>query len=212
MTVQPRDGNVQHDIIIAGRGGQGVLTLGKLLARAGLLTGKQVTWFPSYGTEVRGGTANCHVKIGDGEIYSPLVEHPTALVVMNQLSYDRFRSQLAAEGWLLANSTMVTVGPEDEGRERSLAVAATETAGRLGHLVVANMVMLGALNRALGLLPEETIEHCLAEVLTGSKASLLPINLQALAAGAQVVAQRCGSSSPAGRPSGPVGYERTAAS
>ena len=197
---------MHHDIIIAGRGGQGILTLGRLLARGAMLTGKQVTWLPCYGTEVRGGTANCHVKISDGEISSPQVEHPTALVVMNQPSYDRFRSRLTPQGWLLANATTVTLSPEDGERERSLAVAATEVASGLGHLVVANMVMLGALNAVLGLLPKETIERCLADVLSGSKADLLPVNLQALAAGAQAVGKSCDSS---GRP---VGYERTAAS
>jgi len=181
---------MQHDIIIAGWGGQGVLTLGKLLARGAMLTGKQVTYFPSYGTEVRGGTANCHLKMGDGEIYSPLVVCPTVLVVMNQPSYDRFRPQLSPDGWLLANGTMVTFGAEDGSRERSLVVAATEVAGNLGHLVVANMVMLGALNQVLGLLPGETIERCLSEALTGDKAALLPVNLEALAAGAEGVRQQ----------------------
>lgn len=181
---------MQHEIIVAGWGGQGVLLLGKLLAQGSMLLGKQVTYFPSYGTEVRGGTANCHLKIGDGEIYSPLVEHPTALVVMNQPSYERFRPALRPRGWLLANGTVVTLSEEDARRERTLSVPATEVAGRLGHLVVANMVMLGALNQALGLLPGEAIERCLGEQLTGAKAELLPVNLQALTAGAEAVRQR----------------------
>jgi 2-oxoglutarate ferredoxin oxidoreductase subunit gamma len=185
---------MQHDIIIAGWGGQGVLLLGRLLARGSLTLGKQVTYFPSYGTEVRGGTANCHVKIADGEIYSPLVEHPTVLVVMNQPSYDRFRAALASEGWLLANGTMARLAPADVRRERSLAIPATEVASSLGNLVVANMVMLGALNEVLGLLPEKTIERCLAEELGGGKAGLLPVNLQALAAGAEAVRQRAAAS------------------
>ena len=190
MTVGSGDGNVRHNIIIAGWGGQGVLTLGALLARGSMLVGKQVTYFPSYGTEVRGGTANCHVKISDREVYSPLVVHPTMLVMMNQPSYDRFRPQLPPEGWLLANGTMVTLAPEDAERERSLALPATDIASDLGHLVVANMVMLGALNEVLELLPEGTIQRCLAEALTGSKAALLPVNLQALAAGVEAVRQR----------------------
>jgi len=181
---------MQHDIIVAGWGGQGVLLLGKLLARGCMELGRQVTYFPSYGTEVRGGTANCHVKISDGEIYSPLVEHPTALVVMNQPSYRRFRPALHPEGWLLVNGTMVSLEEEDARRERTLSVPATEVAGRLGHLVVANMVMLGALNQVLGLLPVETIERCLREQLTGAKVELLPVNLRALAAGAEAVRQR----------------------
>jgi 2-oxoglutarate ferredoxin oxidoreductase subunit gamma len=185
---------MQHDIIIAGWGGQGVLLLGRLLARGALTLGKQVTYFPSYGTEVRGGTANCHVRIADGEIYSPLVEHPTALVVMNQPSYDRFRDSLAAEGWLLANATMTRLSPADARRERSLPIPATEVASSLGNLVVANMVMLGALNEVLGLLPGATIERCLAEELGAGKAGLLPINLQALAAGAEAVRQRAAAS------------------
>jgi len=159
-----------------------------------MLVGKQVTYFPSYGTEVRGGTANCHVKVGEGEIYSPLVVHPTALVVMNQPSYDRFRPQLPSDGWLVANGTMVAAALDDVERERSLAVPATDIAGDLGHLVVANMVMLGALNEVLGLLPEETIERCLTEALTGSKAALLAVNLQALAAGAEAVRRQTAAS------------------
>jgi len=185
---------VHHDVIIAGAGGQGVLTLGKLLARGAMLTGRQVTYFPSYGTEVRGGTANCHVKIADGELYSPLVEHPTVLLVMNQPSYERFRPQLVPQGWVLANSTMVTLTGKDEKRERSVAVPATETASRLGRLVVANMVLLGGLNELLKLLPDEVIERCLSEELVGAKAALLPVNLEALAAGAEAVRERTAAS------------------
>jgi len=185
---------MHHDITIAGAGGQGVLTLGRLLARGALALGQQVTYFPSYGTEVRGGTANCHVRVADGEIYSPLVEHPTALVVMNQHSYDRFRPDLEEEGWLVANGTMTRLAPADAGRERSLAIPATEVASSLGNLVVANMVMLGALNEVLGLLPEKLVERCLAEELGRGKARLLPVNLQALAAGADAVRQRAAAS------------------
>jgi len=185
---------MQHDIIIAGWGGQGVLLLGRLLARGALALGKQVTYFPSYGTEVRGGTANCHVKVADGEIYSPLVEHPSALVVMNQPSYDRFRASLTPAGWLLANGTVTRLAAADAERERSLAIPATEVAGSLGNLVVANMVMLGALNEVLRLMPEEIIERCLAEELGAGKAGLLPVNLQALAAGAEAVRQRTAAS------------------
>jgi len=178
---------MQHDIIIAGWGGQGVLTLGKLLARGAMDTGKQVTYFPSYGTEVRGGTANCHVKISDGEIYSPLVERPTTLVVMNQPSYERFRADLIDDGWLLANTTTITLRNGDLERARSVAVPATEVASSLGNLVVANMVMLGALNQLLKIIPKEVIQRRLSEELTGAKASLIPVNLKALAAGGRAV-------------------------
>jgi 2-oxoglutarate ferredoxin oxidoreductase subunit gamma len=194
LPIRQGEGFMQHEIIIAGWGGQGVLTLGKLLARGAMDTGQQVTYFPSYGTEVRGGTANCHVKISDREIYSPLVDRPTTLVVMNQPSYERFRPDLVEDGWLVVNTTTTDPPEEDLERDHTVAVAATETASTLGNLVVANMVMLGALNELLELLPREVIERRLSEELTGAKAALIPINLKALEAGREAVRQRTAAS------------------
>ena len=97
---------MNHRIIFAGSGGQGLLTVGKLLAQCSMEEGRHVTCFPSYGSEVRGGTSHCHVIVSDEEIYSPLVEDATALMIMNQPSLERFGPQLIRPGLLVLNTSM----------------------------------------------------------------------------------------------------------
>src|SRR5512136_1139127 len=96
-----------QDVMIAGFGGQGVLLVGKILARAGMLEGKYVTWFPSYGAEIRGGTANCTVIISDHEIGSPVVQNPSAMLIMNEASFKRFERRISPSGDLFLNTSLV---------------------------------------------------------------------------------------------------------
>ena len=165
-----------------------MLTMGKLLAECGMAEGWQVTYFPSYGAEVRGGTAHCQVVLSDQEIYSPLVEDATALLVMNQPSLERFGSQLVRGGLLVLNSSMAGITDGLPGR-KVLEVPASDIARKMGSVRVANMVMLGALNGTLGLVKSERILTALAQRLTGKAEALMPLNEKALATGQELAAR-----------------------
>ena len=170
-------------IIIAGSGGQGVQTLGKTLCILLMRAGKNVTYMPSYGTEVRGGTCNCHVRLADATIYSPHVERATSLVLMNAPSYERFGAFRAEEGLLFLNASLVTPRPEDAAR--TVAVPASEIADELGDMRVANMALLGALNVCRKLVPMTEIEALINEVL-GARPQLAQMNVTALHRGVEI--------------------------
>ena len=123
--------SAEHRLIVAGFGGQGVLSLGKLLCISAMAEGKTVTYLPSYGAEVRGGTANCQVTISSGSIYSPLVERADSLIILNQLSYDRFAARLREGGLMVVNSSAIDAR-EGNGDGRMVAVPATELAAQMG--------------------------------------------------------------------------------
>lgn len=167
-------------VIMAGFGGQGLMLLGKLLAQVAMAEGRNVTFFPSYGTEVRGGTANCHVVVSDGEIFSPVVEDADSLIIMNQASCERFRASLAEGGVMFYNSSMV----QPAGLSGvSLAIPATEIAAELGNTKVGNMVMMGAYNAMKRIVSPAGIVAHLRRTLTGRKATLVGINEEALERG-----------------------------
>lgn len=170
------------DIIIAGFGGQGVLAMGQMITYAGMIEDKAVSWFPSYGPEQRGGTCNCSVVVTEEEIGSPLVTVPTAAIVMNSPSFERFEPTVGAEGLLIYNSSLIQ---QESKRDdiQILAVPANEIADELGNARVANMVLLGAFIGATGLVKEESIEEALKEVLSERHHHLIPLNMQALERG-----------------------------
>jgi len=170
-------------VIMAGFGGQGLMLLGRLLAQVAMEEGKNVTFFPSYGTEVRGGTANCHVVISDGEIFSPVVEDADSLIIMNQASCERFNNRLKPDGVIVYNSSMVH--PISKNGD-ALAVPATETAVELGSTKVGNMVMMGAYNAMKEIVSVDGIIECLKKSLTGKKAALLEVNRKALERGREI--------------------------
>ena len=165
---------------IAGFGGQGVLLLGLGLAQCGMLEGRKVTWLPSYGPEMRGGTAHCHVNINEDEIGSPLVSRPTVLMAMNQPSLDKFEPQLVPGGLLMVNSSMVPGAPSRSDVEL-YAIPASEMATKIGNPRMANMVMLGAYAGYTGVLSLETCLDALDTLI--KKKSLVDINRQAITAG-----------------------------
>ena len=171
-----------HRMILAGSGGQGCLTMGKLLAECAMAEGLHVTYFPSYGGEVRGGTAHCHVVLSTEQIFSPLVEQASALMIMNQPSLDRFAPQLQRNGLLIINSSMTAL-PKPLRSATVIEIPASDIARRLGDVRVANMVMLGALNRTLDLVRTDRILAALAQRLAGKAVALMPLNEQALAQG-----------------------------
>jgi len=173
-------------VIMAGFGGQGLMLLGKLLAQVAMSEGKNVTFFPCYGTEVRGGTANCHVVISDGEIFSPIVEDADSLIIMNQESCEKFESRLKEDGFIFYNSSMVHPSNHNGC---AVAIPATETAAALGNTKVGNMVMLGAYNAMKHIVSTEGIVEYLKKSLTGKKADLLKMNEQALERGKKIYEQ-----------------------
>ena len=147
---------MQKSIIIAGSGGQGILFLGRVLTSGSMLEKKEVTWFPSYGAEMRGGTANCTVIISDEMIGSPVVMMPDILIVMNRASLDRFLPSLRKKGTLFYDSSLIT---ETLTRKDVVAVPvpATNIAGDMGSPRSANMVMLGAFIAKTGILRKASI-------------------------------------------------------
>ncbi len=175
---------MQQEVIFAGFGGQGVLFAGQLLAYAALEQGLEVTWIPSYGPEMRGGTANCTVVVSDEEIGSPMVAHPGAVVAFNGPSLDKYAPLVKAGGLLVVNASLV---PQEVTRKdiQVLRVAGSQVAEGLGERKLANMVMLGALLARLPILPLEAVEAALREHLPARHQRLLGPNCQALKAGAE---------------------------
>ena len=168
--------------IISGSGGQGVLSMGSTLATAAMLEGKYVTYLPSYGVEVRGGTANCAVAVSCEEIASPVASSPEVVVAMNQPSFVRFQGALQSGGLLCADSSLVHTESARSDIE-ILAVPTSELAEKLGAIRVANMIMLGALVRASGMISYEAMVENLAEILGNRRGKLLDLNKRALAVG-----------------------------
>ncbi len=184
---------MDEQMVFSGFGGQGLMTLGKLTAEL-LMQDHEVTYFPSYGTEVRGGTAYCQVCVSDGPIASPVVETASVLLVMNQMSYDRFAPLVAEDGLVLTNASMVA--PDGaHGAARLAAVPASDLANEMGNVRVANMVMLGALNALKDLAPEKAIAALLERKLgtDPDKRALIDLNRQALKVGAAHAAKATGS-------------------
>ena len=178
---------MMHQIVIAGFGGQGIMTMGQLLAYAGMLEGKEVSWLPSYGPEMRGGTANCHVIISDeGAVGSPIVTDATAVIVMNRPSLAKFEPFTVPQGLLLINSSLITDKPRREDIE-VLYVPANEIAEELKDTRVANMVMLGAYLKRANAVSVPSIEGALRKAFGERKADLIPVNMEALSRGGECV-------------------------
>ncbi len=175
-----------HEIFIAGSGGQGILSLGRILALSACEEGRYVTYYPSYGAEIRGGTANCVVKISNKFIYSPVVEKPTELVLMNFPSYTKFIEKFLPEKFLFINSTLV---PEElvkkflKNIKRNIewiSIQATEIANKIGDIVVANMVMLGKILKVTEVVRFETLKKVIE---TNFRKDLVELNMRAVVEG-----------------------------
>lgn len=170
-----------HKLIIAGFGGQGVMLIGQMLAYAGMLEGKEVTWMPSYGPEMRGGTANCSVIVSDKRISSPIVTEATAVVAMNLPSLTKFEGLVKPGGYLFVNTSLVKEKPSRSDVE-ICSIDSNEIAISLHNEKVSNMVMLGAIVGRTGIVKQESIEKVMEKLFTGKKAKLLPLNKEALTA------------------------------
>lgn len=174
-----------EEIYIAGFGGQGALSTGQLLAQAGLLEGKCVSYVPIYGVEKRGGVANCGVTISDRQISSPIVTEPTVLVVMNNLSLLRFEHTVVPDGLILINSSLVD-SPVQRSDARVVRIEANKEAEALGDGKVANNIILGALLSLTGVVTLEAVEKSLQKVLPKRHHKMIPVNVKALEKGAEL--------------------------
>jgi 2-oxoglutarate ferredoxin oxidoreductase subunit gamma len=168
-------------ILFAGFGGQGIMFMGKLMAQAGLGSGKYVTWMPSYGAEVRGGTAYSMTKISDHEIASPIVDSPDILVVMNEPSLMKYEAKLKPKGILIMNSSLIGVRPKRRDM-KAVNIPMTDMASKLGDIRCANMIALGALIKKSKILPIRSLSGALKEILKG-KEELYILNKRALEKG-----------------------------
>jgi 2-oxoglutarate ferredoxin oxidoreductase subunit gamma len=177
---------MEYNVVIAGFGGQGVMLIGELLARAGMEEGREVTWLPSYGPEQRGGTANCAVVVADEPIASPLLTEPQAAIVFNRQSFDKFEPVIAKGGLLVTDATLI-----DRKSSRTdldvVYIPATDIATELGNSKFTNMVLLGAYLGKVNPISMESVQGALSAFLTGKKAALIEVNKKALQAGVDFV-------------------------
>ncbi len=165
----------REKIIIAGFGGQGALRIGQMLAYAALKKDWEAEWLPSYGAEMRGGTANCNVTISDGEILFPMITEADTCIILNNASLDRFQNSLKKDGLLLLDSSIVTKKAEREDC-RILMIPADRIAEEEGNTKGANMVMLGGYLAASGKIEPELIYGIIEQQFTGSKAKYADSN------------------------------------
>lgn len=177
---------MELEAIFAGFGGQGVMLMGQLIAYGGMYRGLNISWFPSYGPEMRGGTANCSVVLSDGIVGSPVVDNPSLLVAMNRPSLERFQPNVKPGGIIVYNSSLIDIKPNRDD-VTVIAVPANDIATELGNDRIANMVTLGAVLKAIKVLEVADIMAALKKILPPRRHNLLPLNEQALNKGMELV-------------------------
>ena len=170
---------MKQKMFFAGSGGQGTLAIGQMIAKAAMDEGKEVTWLPSYGPEMRGGTANCTVVVSDKPISCPLINDADVLVVMNLPSLLKFEQMVVPGGLLIINSSVVT-GKATRSDIRVLEIPANAMALELGNDKAANMVILGSILQETGVVDKETVREEMRHMFSGRKEKFLPLNLAAL--------------------------------
>ncbi|HAF95954.1 MAG: 2-oxoacid:ferredoxin oxidoreductase subunit gamma [Elusimicrobia bacterium GWC2_51_8] len=171
-------------IKLSGFGGQGVISAGVLLAQAGMMEGKEVSFFPSYGAEMRGGTANCSVVISSDEVTTPIVSEPDTVIVFNEPSLTKFEPLVKKGGLLIINSSLITSKAARKDI-KTLYVPCNQIAGELGNGKVMNMVALGAFAAATGAITVDAIANALPKVYKKLKPEVIELNVKALKRGAQ---------------------------
>ncbi len=167
-------------MLLAGFGGQGVLLVGQMIAYSAMYEGKEVTWMPSYGPEMRGGTANCTVVVSDKPISSPVANIVDVLLVMNEPSLDKFEDSLSPGGHLFINSSIIRKKPKRTDINVYYIDSSHIAEEVLHNQKTANMVMLGAIIRKTGVVDIKTMETTFNKLFTGNKAKLIPVNNKAL--------------------------------
>lgn len=175
--------------IFSGFGGQGVLSMGQILANAAMSDGKHVTYLPAYGTEMRGGTANCTVTISDEDVASPVASDPEFVVAMNQPSFTRFQNLLQSGGFLLYNSSIVN-SDSVRGDIEVMGLPVIEIAKKIGNLKVSNMVMLGGFICISNIVSVELISKTIPKVLGSKYSNLLKLNEEAIKTGYKYIKEQ----------------------
>lgn len=178
-----KDGGMMYQgVIMSGFGGQGIISAGILLAYSGMVDGKHVTFFPAYGAEMRGGTANCSVVVSSEEVASPVVSRPDSLIVMNEPSLTRFEPALKPEGLLLINTSLISSKPK-RADINPISITANQIAEEIGSIKVANMVMIGSLINHTKAVSLESVIKTLPKVYPRAKKEILDMNVEALKKG-----------------------------
>lgn len=172
----------QQEIVIAGFGGQGILSAGKLLAYAGMLENKYVSWLPSYGPEMRGGTANCNVIISDEPVGSPILNSADTLIVMNGPSLDKFENWISEGGLIITDSILVDRHIDKKDVD-VFEIPATKMASDMGNSTYANIILLGKLIAKTGIIKKESFAEALKSILPAKKHYLIPEEIKALEMG-----------------------------
>jgi 2-oxoglutarate ferredoxin oxidoreductase subunit gamma len=176
---------MKFEMIFSGFGGQGALTIGKFIAQAAMNESKNVSWLPSYGPEMRGGTANVATIVAEKEIASPLVEHPDILVALNQPSLDKFGPDVKKGGLIIVNSNMCPDIKKIDG-VNYVVVAMNDVAQEIGSVKVLNMLAIGIIIAKTAVIKYETIEKYLKDYMAGKDAALLDYNLSAIKKGMEI--------------------------
>jgi len=179
---------MQQEIIISGFGGQGALFAGQLLAYAAMDEGKHVTWLPSYGPEMRGGTAHCTVIVSDEDIGSPVVHRPSAAIVLNNPSMEKYQKLVKEQGYLLINRSLINI-PTTRVDIHAVDVPASDEAAALGNPKLLNVIMLGALIACANVVSLEALEGALESHLPERHRALLEVNKTALRRGMELARQ-----------------------
>ncbi len=173
---------MDSNVLIAGFGGQGVLFIGQLFASACMNEGLNVTWFPAYGAEMRGGTVNCTVCMSDEEVACAFVDKPKNVIALNGPSFERFESQIVPGGLMVVNSSLVKSEPKRKDITYKF-VPMTDIANTVGNQKMANIVSLGAFIKAFPIVKKDSIIDLMKQKLTGKKAEMLEGNIKALEQG-----------------------------
>ena len=173
---------MNKEILIAGFGGQGILFSGKFLAYEGLIDGKEVSWLPSYGPEMRGGTANCSIIISDSAVGSPIVSNPDILIAMNLPSLDKYENETKAGGQIFVDSSLIDRKVERTDVE-TYYIPATKMASDEGLTGLANMIIIGHMIAKSGIVPEENIEKAMQKVVPAAKQNMFDLNMKAVKLG-----------------------------
>ena len=173
---------MEKSLLIAGFGGQGVMLMGQLLGYSACAAGKQVSFFPAYGAEQRGGTANCSVIVSDTPIGSPIVNKPDVLIAMNLPSLDKFEAATVAGGFIFVDSTLIGRKVERED-VKAFYIPATKMAADAGIPTLANMIMMGKMIKETGIVNYDDITEALKKVVSAKRANLMELNIKALEMG-----------------------------
>jgi 2-oxoglutarate ferredoxin oxidoreductase subunit gamma len=176
---------MRHDLFIAGFGGQGVLLAGNLISVGALIEAKNVSFFPAYGVEKRGGAAMCTVVISDGEVGSPVVGNPSVSIILNQASLDLYGARVRPDGILIVNSSLVDTASFPAGGRKIVSIPMNRIALDLGDARMVNMVAAGAYSACTGAVGLDSLAGALCEVLPERNHRFIPANIEALSAGAE---------------------------